>query len=101
MIRNWLRAWLGIEDESARIQKLGAAEDLVGMVKDLDERVARRLAHIEEELAKQEASHAVELQELRDRLDMPAKKKASGRPFAVLQKVAELGAQAQRVKDAG
>ena len=76
MIRDWLRSWLGMNDVVVCPSEA-------------------RIAKLERELADQERAHGAEIQELRDRLDMPAKRKPSGRPFAVLAKIAELGAQKQ------
>ncbi len=81
MIRNWLRSWLGITAIETR--------------KVLDTELTERVAKLERELVEQESAHGAEMQELRDRLDMPAKRKPSGRPFAVLAKLAAMGAEKQ------
>ncbi len=94
MIRNWLRSWLGITRMYAVISETNLARERADMA-------LSRIGELEKELSKQEQAHSAEIAELRERLDMPAKRKPSGRPFSVLQKVAAMGAEAQRMKDAG
>lgn len=91
MLRKWLRSWLGIDVTDSFIRDVMARE----------QETANRLNTIDQAIAANEAARVQDMTEIQQRLDMPAKKKASGRPFAVLAKVAELGAQAQRMKDAG
>lgn len=86
MIRNWLRSWLGITDITPK--------PVLIAVERADMALAR-IVELEKELGKLEAAHSTELNELRERLEMPAKRKPSGRPFAVLAKIAEMGAQKQ------
>ncbi len=98
MIRIWLRQWLGISAMEAReVLESGGR----GLARERADMALSRIGELEKELSKQESAHAAEVNELRERLDMPAKRKPSGRPFSVLQKVAAMGAEAQRMKDAG
>ncbi len=98
MIRIWLRGWLGITAIETR-EQLKSGND--GLAFERSNMALSHISELEKELAKIEAAHAAEVNELRERLEMPAKRKPSGRPFSVLQKVAAMGAEAQRMKDAG
>ncbi len=98
MIRIWLRQCLGIT--TRRVLNDGDFVDLK-LAKERADMALARIGELEKELSKQEQAHSAEIAELRERLDMPAKRKPSGRPFSVLQKVAAMGAEAQRMKDAG
>lgn len=91
MIRKWLREWLGINEMDTRLDALSAQS----------RQDAARFDVLDQAIAANEAARVADMSEIRERLEMPAKKKSSGRPFAVLAKVAELGARAQRMKDAG
>lgn len=92
MIRNWLRSWLGIDTLIKTINDIRKIDE---------QQLTDRFNIVDQAIAANEAARVQDMAEIRERLEMPAKKKASGRPFAVLAKVAELGAQAQRMKDAG
>jgi len=89
MIRNWLRSWLGIARLDSWSESLQGSESKGAVA-------LARISELEKELADQELVHSQEIQEFRDRLDMPAKRKPSGRPFHVLQKIAEMGEMSQR-----
>lgn len=58
-----------------------------------------RIDAIEKALAEMQAAHAEEMKELRERLDMPRRKQASGRPFTELRKLAEIGERIMSQKE--
>ncbi len=102
MIRNWLRSWLGIPAIAIDWRfSLGEEHKLVMLARERADMALARIGELEKEISRIEAANGAEIQELRDRLEMPAKRKPSGRPFSVLQKIAAMGAEVQRMKDAG
>ncbi len=78
-----------------RVSKLEMAVTALQQAPEID------LPAVQEAIIQEISGLKQDISEFRERLDMPAKRKPSGRPFSVLQKVAAMGAEAQRMKDAG
>ncbi len=51
-----------------------------------------RIDNLEKAVVALEESHNEQLRQLQERLELPQKRKSSGRPFSVLAKIASLGA---------
>ena len=88
-MKRWLREWL-FADVLVDYQQ---AIDKIATLQRYD---WERMDKIEAALSAFESQHNAEVAEIRERLEMGAKKRPSGRPFSVLQKVASMGAAARR-----
>ena len=111
MIRNWLREWLGLRMTDQFVndimgREIPTAVSIARIEKGISElaqasqKDSQRFERLENELAAQEKAHNDAINELRERLESPRSRRPS-QPFHVQARMAEIGAIAQRVKDAG
>ena len=95
------RAWL-IKDtlEEFAQQRIKEAE----LLKELSDKLRvlaaciDRMDTLERAFVSQEQAHNEAIRELQERLELPKRSKPSGRPFSVLQKIAEAGERAKAQK---
>lgn len=69
---------------------------IVAAIAEARKQDAERLDGIDKAIAEMQTQHSEDMRELRERLEMPAKRRSSGRPFQVLAKLAAAGAHKEK-----